>query len=456
MSRCFLVFTLGRILMSESKHIPNTVNSIPNIDNTYTTTEFVPQKAIGAKSTQKSNIHNPAEEHLFQNISTINIGPSSPSLPRQYYENPFHVVNELEEKHEVSISGLKRNVLECIAKCNLKGQCPTQKEILEHSKVLKISGESLKKIMQRSCGKGLVLTHPERVGNEYQYVLSNMQDIVKTGNVAKRNSTAKRDKDGKGEREDNALENSLENFFLQILKNKPNPEFHNITLESKLQDNGDYHNLHNWDMPSPKNKAKIFKKMISRKRSFNIMIYPNGTTIINIEASQQPFGWQCRDGWIEFIGICGQILQVIIDVLSYSRPLTSEIYDWQILQMDVGYDIPISTPNGKGNLPSKGSFELARPFNGCIKVKHLDRTYQVYDKQLPHRGSCIRIEERHSFSSSDQSFQKKSQKNMVKVFELKKSFLPVSVEEIIKTVFSIDTHYISAIAATKPPDYQSL
>ena len=114
--------------------------------------------------------------------------------------------------------------------------------------------------------------------------------------------------------------------------------------------------------------------------------------------------------------------------------------------MHVGYDMPLSSLDKKNKSPSKGSSTLSRLFNGCLKVKHLDRVYQVYNKQLPNKGSCLRIEEQYAFSStstsstSTQSLKKKgiSKKSMMTTHELKKSFEPASAEEIIKTVFSID------------------
>ncbi|MER5176422.1 MAG: hypothetical protein ABJB76_01595 [Candidatus Nitrosocosmicus sp.] len=48
---------------------------------------------------------------------------------------------------------------------------------------------------------------------------------------------------------------------------------------------------------------------------------------------------------------------------------------------------------------SEGTFTISRLFDGCLKVRHLDRVYQVYSKLLPYKGSCIRIEERISFPS---------------------------------------------------------
>ena len=426
--------------MSEGIHIPERARSVSNRNDSYTT-EFVPQKVVGVKSNQKLIIHNQPEEHASQKPSKTQTGLTQPR-PKKYFENPFHVVSELEEIHGVKTTGNKKSVLECIAKHNLKNQCPTQKEILKDLKVRKLSEENLKKIMQRLGKKGLVLTHPEKFGNEYHYVLVNLQDTIKLDRIVKTNGTVK--EIGERAKEEIALENSVQNFFIQLLKNKPNPEFHNIVLKTQLSDKGDYYRICNWPLSCGENKAKIFEKRISRHRAFKIIIYPNGTTTVNIAASRQPYEWYCHKGWIEFIATCGEILNEIINELSITEPLKSKIYDWQVTQVDIGYDIPISGPYKKNDLPPKGSIILTRPFNNCLKVIHLDRVYQIYDKQLPIKGSCLRVEEQISFSSTSSSLSQSfnnndnSKENIMTVHGLKKKFRPASVEEIIKTVFSID------------------
>ena len=116
----------------------------------------------------------------------------------------------------------------------------------------------------------------------------------------------------------------------------------------------------------------------------------------------------------------------------------------------MGYDIPLSNlVNQNKSQSSKGNLELTRLFNICIKVKHLDRIYQIYNKQLPTKGTCLRIEEQHTFSdplcyNSDQAYAKKdgyknNSKTSLSISEFKKSFQPTSLEDIIKNVMSIDS-----------------
>jgi hypothetical protein len=44
---------------------------------------------------------------------------------------------------------------------------------------------------------------------------------------------------------------------------------------------------------------------------------------------------------MDFISSCGGIYQVIKDECSLSEPLVTNVPQWIICQMDIGYDIPI-------------------------------------------------------------------------------------------------------------------
>jgi hypothetical protein len=213
-------------------------------------------------------------------------------------------------------------------------------------------------------------------------------------------------------------------------------------------------------------------------RKYKIEVYPNGTVLVHISASDQPFGWLDRKDWQDFISSCGRIHQVISHKLSISEPLKTKIYNWFITQMHIGYDIPLSKLNQhhqqykagnndnykiyeQNNLSqriSKKTLEFARMFNGSIKVNELDRVYQIYDKALPTKERCFRAEEQLSFSSpsptnSSSSFAEspssssispssssykieqssnndENNKNILTVFDLK-SYSPTPIKDII-------------------------
>ena len=132
-----------------------------------------------------------------------------------------------------------------------------------------------------------------------------MQHKINAKHIQKNKNT---DKD---KQEQRRQENHIEKNFLQILKYKPNPEFHHITLGTELADCSDYHNLKHWNISSLRNKARMFERRISAHRTYKIIAYPNGTVIIYITASQDPFKWHNREDWIDLISICGGILQEI-------------------------------------------------------------------------------------------------------------------------------------------------
>ena len=85
-----------------------------------------------------------------------------------------------------------------------------------------------------------------------------------------------------------------------------------------------------------------------------------------------------------------QIHQILRENLSVSEPLihTSES-DWLVTQIDIGYDIPYLNSNNTKNASAR-----ITKFDFPLQVKHLDRVYQAYNKQLPYKGRCLRLEER--------------------------------------------------------------
>lgn len=154
-----------------------------------------------------------------------------------------------------------------------------------------------------------------------------------------------------------------------------------------------------WHMPSSKNKAKVFKYTYSRHREYTIIVYPSGVVMILIEASFHPFSWYSHDDWMELREICGAILQRFKDSLFIEPLIHNSVSDWLVKQLDINYDIPLSQLDDSKSSPFKGSLSIPRLFDGCLKVTHIDRVYQVYSKQMPYKGSCLRIEEQLHFPS---------------------------------------------------------
>ena len=86
----------------------------------------------------------------------------------------------------------------------------------------------------------------------------------------------------------------IESWLIRIMSNKPNPEFHRITLKTDLDDTENYYRISNWKFCS-ENKSKAFENELSMHRRYKIRAYPNGIVFIHISASNQPFGWLDRN-----------------------------------------------------------------------------------------------------------------------------------------------------------------
>jgi hypothetical protein len=215
------------------------------------------------------------------------------------------------------------------------------------------------------------------------------------------------------------------------MSNKSHPEFHHITLETRLKYSEDYKRLllasDSWHLPSSKNKAKVFKCPYSRHREYTIIVYPSGVVMILIEASFHPYSWYSHEDWMQLREICGSILQRFKDSLSIEPLIHDSVADWLVKQLDINYDIPMSSLDNCKSLSSKGSLLIPRLFDGSLKVTHLDRIYQVYNKQLPYNGNCIRAEEQLHFPSPSNS-------TSPNLSSLNKTVIPPTLEHIINIV----------------------
>jgi hypothetical protein len=343
----------------------------------------VPEKVIGVTSGHKASFHDQPQEH-----------------PSPNFENAMMVVDDLQEHSDISIKGSVRRISEAIAHYNRKGIFPTKSDVRGYLKDM--SPDAIRKTIQRihnMHGDNLIIILPQRKGHEHQYVLANMQHMIKVKEEYYNCSNKNKVMDSNA-----SIDSFIESLLVAVLRNKPNPEFHHITLETYLKyPNEDYKRLNyttGWHMSSVKNRAKTFEYRISAHRECTIISYPNGVVMITIKATLHPFKWHDRAYWIQLMAICGSIHQILKGALSVCEPLihASEA-DWLVKQIDIGYDIPTSPLDNSKSSSTKGAMSIPRLFDGCLKVSHLDRVYQVYNKQLPYKGNCIRAEEQLHFPS---------------------------------------------------------
>lgn len=378
--------------------------------------ENIPEKDLGVTKHQNNHFHTFSKEHKLQN-----------------FENPMHIVDDLEKHFGKAIKGWDREILEEMARINYNRGLPfTLKEILDGlkntTKGKALSNEYLRKRISYLEREGFVYHLEERNGHGYQYVLANMVDEVKIGqqsisfNGSRIASSKNNNKYQTYTHDDINIINNLD----ALVKNKPEPEFHHIRIRSKLKHpEEDYKKFKanpniEWILSSSRNQGLVHREKISLRRTYDIEVYPNGTVMITIGSSKEPYKWYSREDWISLMATCGAIHQVIKNTVGVSEPLIhlSES-DWIVSQLDIGYDCEIDT----------SKLNISRLFNGAVKIKHLDGVYQIYNKFVPFKGEILRIEDQRNFSSCNSS-------PTLSLSSLKEQIQPRPITEILGRISS--------------------
>jgi hypothetical protein len=376
----------------------------------------IPEKVIGVSNCDYPINRNQPSELLSSNSN-----------------EPYDIVNDLEDHFDIHIRGWNREITEAMARLHKRGKAATNRHLesllrncCRNRKTL--GYDSIRKRMQVLQKLKIVKPLKQRDGHSVQYVLVNMLDRVEKvkGTSDKQGVVNQKIQQKIGQSYD---DDATISAFTSLLKNKPEPKFHHISFRSRLKfPQEDYKRIRisssgfSWKCPSARNKAMIHKGKLSLRRTFEIIVYPNGTVMIIIGASNEPYEWHSRDDWLELIEACGSIHQIIKETLDVSEPLIhSSASQWNVTQLDIGYDCKMD--DSKFN-----RLNIPRLFNGAVKVKHLDGVYQIYNKQLPYDGEIIRIEDQRYFN-------KKSYPNLsISLSDLKEKVEPKSVTAILYNI----------------------
>jgi hypothetical protein len=105
--------------------------------------------------------------------------------------------------------------------------------------------------------------------------------------------------------------------------------YHNIHLETTLKYKQDY-DLFKWNITSQYNKqnTRIFKLGLHRKCT--IIVSLNGAINITIECTHRPFEFHTSEGIIEFIGSCGQALNLLQEEANSRLNVVPSITEWHL------------------------------------------------------------------------------------------------------------------------------
>ncbi len=300
--------------------------------------------------------------------------------------NSFDVINEWEQIHHRKIKGKLREVSEYVAKENLCKKMPTNKDIRVQ---LGISKDYCKKILTKARRIGLLAIYEKRSGHQYKYCVTNIQNHLILDDVSKSEESD----------EEVSIEKDLllSIAVLNDLIEHENLSFHHINLKSKLRDVSDYDRL-NWRIRSNNNKGKIFELKLSQYRRCEFIAYPKGTVSMIIKCSNDPLYLTTFDV-VDFFSICGEILGVLKAETSNSEPLVDDVTDWNVTQIDAAFDLPLTAPgvHNESNVSNKQKGLLSYSNFGTFRLKYLGQFYQLYSKNVLHKGKILRIERRFSF-----------------------------------------------------------
>jgi hypothetical protein len=302
------------------------------------------------------------------------------------FANSFDVINEWERIHSKKIKGRLRAIGEYVANENLSRKLPTNKDIRVH---LGISKEYCKKILTKARQLGLLAKHEKRSGHQYRYFVTNIQNYL----ICEKNEAKSEESEEEVNIEKDLL---LPLSLLDDLIEHENLSFHHINLKSELKDSSDYDRL-NWEVRSNKNRGKVFELKLSQYRRCELIVYPKGTVNMIIKCSNDPIYLTTLHDITNFFSICGEILGVLKAETSNSEPLTDEVPNWKITQIDAAFDIPLAVQDlNQANFSKKKGWLSCSNF-GTFRLKYFGQFYQMYSKNILHKGKVLRIEKRFSF-----------------------------------------------------------
>jgi hypothetical protein len=221
-----------------------------------------------------------------------------------------------------------------------------------------------------------------RVGRLQEYFLTtkidqyidNMDDLEKTAkyNVKQR------------EKEEEDIFSFIQ--YLISYLSAQRPTFHKLVLQTQIPK--DYYNIlgRHWIVEDALNKTKVTDYGLDFRRSAMVKVSPNGTVMIHLESTYNPYHLHKPEGLVDFFGACGTVLSRLKidckDSIGGVRPIS----EWYLKQHDFDKTIPISALEEK--IP-----HIRRWWSReGIQLKYLGKVFQIYGKAMPIDGKTIRFE----------------------------------------------------------------
>jgi hypothetical protein len=163
--------------------------------------------------------------------------------------------------------------------------------------------------------------------------------------------------------------------LLSLLHNQP-LSIHKVHLKLSIDKN--YYKEIKIEHVTEGNKSKPHETNIGN-RNVNYQAYPDGTVMIYIKCSNNPFKLTVEEDISSFFSFLGQVKDRLVHFLSdFSEQAIPPIMDWILVQCDLNKDIGINIIE-----------QLSIP---DLQLRIHDRIFRLYVKSI-NGNSCYRIEE---------------------------------------------------------------
>lgn len=132
------------------------------------------------------------------------------------------------------------------------------------------------------------------------------------------------------------------------------------------------------------NRSKTYEENIGNSR-VTYLFYPNGTIMVSIESSNNPFKLETEEDRSHILTFLGQVRdRLILIVCDTHERVVPRILQWELTQCDINKDIHVSD---------------WLQFTGLkIQVSHLDHLFRIYIKSMGEKTTCRAEESKNSIN----------------------------------------------------------
>lgn len=269
-----------------------------------------------------------------------------------------------------------RSTVKNIAEINIK----EQRGVTVNDIHFKNDKDSKRGIIFRLLNRQLLVPLPHRDGRLKQYVLSNLYNEFDT---LRQPYTAITNGNYQDADFDYGIIDRIAEYF-----SREKPGLHNIHIQTSTDKENYRWLVKEWKL-NLKNKSKSKEFRLDKKRKYSLTIYPNGTLLITISCSSNPFKLSNTTALIEFFSILGEIRKGMTFEIGSSSEIPP-VNEWELTQYDI--DNTISIEALKKNFSSQ--INVSSSLRNSIPIRLFGHLFYCYIKPMPSIGESVRFEER--------------------------------------------------------------